>query len=129
MSFYARFLSKWLLINNQMYTLTGKDTWGSYALTLVDALDTLYLLENFTEFDYAVAEVAVKVNLAIDRNVSVFETNIRILGGMLKGLLSPSYRFFRGGAETIYQESFYHISFLWLETYDALLEPIHCMQG
>eukprot|EP00040_Diaphanoeca_grandis_P044258 m.11812 g.11812 ORF g.11812 m.11812 type:complete len:814 (-) comp8994_c0_seq1:39-2480(-) len=64
-------------------TCTGRDTWGSYALTLIDSLSTLYIFGNLTEFDYAVHQVKEKVHLAIDRNVSVFETNIRILGGLI----------------------------------------------
>ena len=61
-------------------------------MTLVDALDTLYLLENYTEFDRAVAEVAVKVDLALNRNVSVFETNIRILGGLISAHIFATTR-------------------------------------
>eukprot|EP00041_Stephanoeca_diplocostata_P028006 m.782188 g.782188 ORF g.782188 m.782188 type:complete len:983 (-) comp23289_c0_seq8:5021-7969(-) len=64
-------------------TCSGKETWGAYALTLVDALDTLYILGNTTEFRRAVVEVTRNVDFAIDRNVSVFETNIRIVGGLL----------------------------------------------
>ena len=33
---------------------TGRDTWGSYALTLVDTLDTLVIMGNHTEFKRAV---------------------------------------------------------------------------
>ena len=28
----------------------GVDTWGSYSLTLIDALDTLAIMGNYTEF-------------------------------------------------------------------------------
>lgn len=61
---------------------TGRDTWGSYALTLVDTLDTLVILGNISEFERAVQLVVQHVNFDIDRNVSVFETNIRIVGGL-----------------------------------------------
>ena len=50
---------------------------------MVDTLDTIYILGNYTEFDRAVDAVARNVRFAIDRNVSVFETNIRIVGGLL----------------------------------------------
>lgn len=46
-------------------------------------MDTLYILGNQTEFKRAVVEVTRNVDFAIDRNVSVFETNIRIVGGLL----------------------------------------------
>ena len=35
-------------------TCTGRDTWGSYALTLVDTLDTLVIVGNHSEFKRAV---------------------------------------------------------------------------
>lgn len=50
---------------------------------MVDALDTLYILGNYSEFDRAVDEVIRNVDFVIDRNVSVFETNIRMVGGLL----------------------------------------------
>ncbi|KAK6630642.1 ER degradation-enhancing alpha-mannosidase-like protein 2 [Polyplax serrata] len=66
----------------------GVDTWGSYSLTLIDALDTLAVMGNFTEFR-RVVDIIIKnadfVNNNI--NVSVFETNIRIIGGLLSAHL------------------------------------------
>jgi hypothetical protein len=58
---------------------TGQDTWGSYSLTLVDSLDTLLIMGNQTEF--ARASELVLNNLDLDRNlnISVFETNIRVI--------------------------------------------------
>ena len=56
---------------------------GGYALTLIDALDTLALLGNKTEFARGVRWVANNVNFEIDKTVSLFETNIRIMGGLL----------------------------------------------
>ena len=67
------------------------------ALTLIDSLDTLVLLGNYTEFarsverlrflDKHMAEqsgLMTKNGLfALNQNVSVFETNIRVLGGLL----------------------------------------------
>jgi mannosidase alpha-like ER degradation enhancer 2 len=66
---------------------TGRDTWGSYALTLVDALDTLVVLGNCSEFERAVKIVISNVQFDMDKNVSVFETNIRILGGLISSHL------------------------------------------
>ncbi|CAK5122063.1 unnamed protein product [Meloidogyne enterolobii] len=59
---------------------TGQDTWGSYSLTLIDSLDTLLILGNQTEF--ARASQIVLNNMDLDRNIniSVFETNIRVIG-------------------------------------------------
>ncbi|KAL4714476.1 hypothetical protein ACJJTC_017771 [Scirpophaga incertulas] len=65
----------------------GIDTWGSYSLTLIDALDTLAIMGNYTEFNRVVEIVLQKQNFDTDINVSVFETNIRIIGGLLSAHL------------------------------------------
>lgn len=64
----------------------GVDTWGSYSLTLIDALDTLAVMGNNTEFQ-RVVHVLEKSDFNSDINVSVFETNIRIVGGLLSAHL------------------------------------------
>jgi len=62
----------------------GVDTWGSYSLTLIDALDTLAVVGNHSEFRRVYQLVSKeRVNFDSDINVSVFETNIRIVGGLL----------------------------------------------
>ncbi|CAG9563267.1 unnamed protein product [Danaus chrysippus] len=65
----------------------GMDTWGSYSLTLIDALDMLVIMGNYTEFNRVVDIVLEKQNFDTDINVSVFETNIRIIGGLLSAHL------------------------------------------
>lgn len=64
----------------------GIDTWGSYSLTLIDALDTLAVMGNYTEFE-RVVELLRGRSFDADINVSVFETNIRIIGGLLSAHL------------------------------------------
>ena len=54
-----------------------------YALTLIDALDTLAVLGNKTEFARAVSLLDRQLRFDVDVAVSVFETNIRVLGGLL----------------------------------------------
>uniref|UniRef100_G3PFL3 alpha-1,2-Mannosidase n=1 Tax=Gasterosteus aculeatus aculeatus TaxID=481459 RepID=G3PFL3_GASAC len=61
------------------------DALGKFSLTLIDTLDTLVLLNKTTEFDVAVRRVLTDVRLDNDIVVSVFETNIRVLGGLLGG--------------------------------------------
>lgn len=68
-------------------TCDGHDTWGSYSLTLIDALDTLATMGNFTEFRRVHTLLIEKMNFNKDINVSVFETNIRIVGGLLSAHL------------------------------------------
>lgn len=64
----------------QPITCRGVDTWGSYSLTLIDALDTLVVLGNHTEFQ-RVVDILSDKSFDSDINVSVFETNIRVVGG------------------------------------------------
>lgn len=79
------------------------DALGNFSLTLVDTLDSLvvclaltsapnhrlivlYILQifgNYSEFEKSVARVITEVNFDTDVIVSVFETNIRMVGGLL----------------------------------------------
>lgn len=59
----------------------GIDT--GYALTLIDNLDALIIFEQYVELRKAVLWVIHHWTVDIDENVSIFETNIRILGGLL----------------------------------------------
>ncbi|KAK7985340.1 glycosyl hydrolase family 47 [Apiospora saccharicola] len=62
----------------------GKDTFGGWAATLVDTLDTLWIMELRDEFRHAAA-AAVTLDWAKTRDEScnLFETTIRHLGGLL----------------------------------------------
>lgn len=68
-------------------TCDGQDTWGSFSLTLVDTLDTLVVLGNYTEFRRAVELLLENLDPNKNVNVSVFETNIRVVGGLLSAHL------------------------------------------
>uniref|UniRef100_A0A3P8PFT6 alpha-1,2-Mannosidase n=1 Tax=Astatotilapia calliptera TaxID=8154 RepID=A0A3P8PFT6_ASTCA len=68
-------------------TCDGQDTWGSFSLTLIDALDTLLVLGNRTEFQRVASILQDTVDFDIDVNASVFETNIRVVGGLLSAHL------------------------------------------
>lgn len=61
----------------------GVDTWGSYSLTLIDALDTLAVMGNYSEFRRVYTIIEKRTDFDANINVSVFETNIRIVGGLL----------------------------------------------
>ncbi|XP_076180767.1 ER degradation-enhancing alpha-mannosidase-like protein 2 isoform X2 [Ptiloglossa arizonensis] len=65
----------------------GFDTWGSFSLTLIDALDTLAVMGNFSEFRRVAAIISARANFETNINVSVFETNIRVVGGLLSAHL------------------------------------------
>lgn len=52
----------------------------SFSMTLVDTLDTLVIIGDYEEFESAVKLVIDTVTFDSDIIVSVFETNIRIIG-------------------------------------------------
>ena len=68
-------------------TCTGADTFGGLALTAVDALDTLMVMGNVSEFERMTNWVVEHVSFDINQTVSLFETNIRVLGGLLSAHL------------------------------------------
>ncbi|XP_072276557.1 ER degradation-enhancing alpha-mannosidase-like protein 1 [Pyxicephalus adspersus] len=63
--------------------LNINDVLGNYSLTLIDALDTLAVMGNSTEFQKAVRLVIDTVSFDKDSTVQVFEATIRILGSLL----------------------------------------------
>ncbi|GBM84948.1 Tigger transposable element-derived protein 4 [Araneus ventricosus] len=62
----------------QPISCKGMDTWGSFSLTLIDALDTLAVMKNYTEFRRVVNTLLSTADFNVNINVSVFETNIRV---------------------------------------------------
>lgn len=63
------------------------DVLGDYSLTLIDALDTLAIMGNTSEFKNAVSLIISTVSFDTDNTVQVFEANIRILGSLLSAHL------------------------------------------
>ncbi|XP_067622052.1 ER degradation-enhancing alpha-mannosidase-like protein 3 isoform X2 [Eurosta solidaginis] len=59
------------------------DILGNFSMTLVDSVDTLVLLGDLDEFEKAVKLIIQDVQFDSDIIVSVFETNIRMIGGLL----------------------------------------------
>lgn len=57
--------------------------WFNLGLTLVDSLDTMWLMGLRDEFDEARAWVEGEMVIAQDKDVNLFETTIRVLGGLL----------------------------------------------
>lgn len=52
----------------------------SFSVTLIDSLDTLVILGDLDEFEHGVKLVIDNVKFDHDIVVSVFETNIRVVG-------------------------------------------------
>lgn len=67
------------------------DAMGNFSLTLIDSLDSLVVFNDVPEFERAVALVIRDVTFDSDIVVSVFETNIRVLGGLLSGHVLVKY--------------------------------------
>lgn len=65
----------------------GAQTLGGYSLTLIDALGTLAVYGRKAEFHQAVQLVLNHVSFDLDVSASVFETNIRVVGGLLSAHL------------------------------------------
>ena len=57
--------------------------WFNLGLTLVDSLDTMWLMGLQEEFDEAREWVQNEMNMAPNNDVNLFETTIRVLGGLL----------------------------------------------
>lgn len=57
--------------------------WFDLGLTLVDSLDTLLIMGLREEFQEAREWVDAKLALNPDKDVNLFETTIRVLGGLL----------------------------------------------
>lgn len=63
-----------------------KDYNGS-ALTLIESLDSLFIMGNSTEFGRAVTWLSENLTFDVDARISLFECNIRVLGGLISSHL------------------------------------------
>lgn len=59
------------------------DVAGNFSLTLIDVLDTLVVLNDKPGFEKAVRDVISWVQFDVNTKPQLFETNIRVLGGLL----------------------------------------------
>jgi len=57
--------------------------WFGLGLTIVDSLDTMLIMNLKEEYTEARDWVAQKLNFGINKDVNLFETTIRVLGGLL----------------------------------------------
>ena len=58
-------------------------TWFNLGLTLIDSLDTMIVMNLKQEFKEAQGWVQESLNFDINKDVNLFETTIRVLGGLL----------------------------------------------
>ncbi|KAM6986389.1 ER degradation-enhancing alpha-mannosidase-like protein 3 [Aplochiton taeniatus] len=86
------------------------DPLGKFSLTLIDTLDTLVVLNKLDEFEDAVRKAVKEVRLDNDVVVSVFETNIRVLGGLLGGHVMADMLRQRGDRMLWYRDELLHMA-------------------
>uniref|UniRef100_A0A9J7Z6E2 alpha-1,2-Mannosidase n=3 Tax=Cyprininae TaxID=2743694 RepID=A0A9J7Z6E2_CYPCA len=63
--------------------------------TIVDALDTLYIMEMYDEFEAATEWVESNLDFNMNAEISVFEVNIRFVGGLLSAYYLSGKEVFR----------------------------------
>uniref|UniRef100_A0A8C6SRC6 alpha-1,2-Mannosidase n=1 Tax=Neogobius melanostomus TaxID=47308 RepID=A0A8C6SRC6_9GOBI len=83
---------------------------GKFSLTLIDTLDTLVVLNKLDEFEDAVKKTVSDVRLDNDVVVSVFETNIRVLGGLLGAHVMADLFRQRGERMQWYKDELLHMA-------------------
>ena len=66
------------------------DVAGNFSLTLIDLLDTFVVLNDQASFEDAVRNVIHWVSFDVNTKPQIFETTIRVLGGLLSGHLFAS---------------------------------------
>ncbi|XP_034403388.1 ER degradation-enhancing alpha-mannosidase-like protein 3 isoform X1 [Cyclopterus lumpus] len=86
------------------------DSLGKFSLTLIDTLDTLVVLNKLDEFEDAVRKAMTDVRLDNDVVVSVFETNIRVLGGLLGAHVMADLLRQRGERMLWYRDELLHMA-------------------
>jgi mannosyl-oligosaccharide alpha-1,2-mannosidase len=72
-----------------------------FGLTIVDALDTMWIMGLSDEFREATEWVRTSLNLDLDKNVQFFETVIRVLGGLLSAYELSGERVFLDRAKEL----------------------------
>jgi len=79
----------------------GYETFCSLGATLIDSLDTLWLMGFKHEFALAREWVAAKLDFTRDCGLSVFESTIRVMGGLLAAFDMTGDRMFVDKAEDL----------------------------
>ena len=75
--------------------------WGGLGMMVVESADTLYMMGLKGEFDQAAEWIHTHLTFDLDHYTSVFETIIRMLGGLLSGYALSGDRVFLEKAEDL----------------------------
>ena len=76
--------------SNVRKNIAINDVVGNFSLTLIDVLDTFVVLGDRPGFEAAVKDVISWVSFDVNTKPQVFETTIRVLGGLLSGHIFAS---------------------------------------
>ncbi|GLD93116.1 hypothetical protein PINS_up001708 [Pythium insidiosum] len=97
---------------DEMTPITGlaRNPWGSIGCLILDSLDTMWIMGMRDEFADAREWVATKLKFANMGDVSVFETIIRALGGLLSAYDLSGDRVFLDKADDLAQRMAHAIS-------------------
>ncbi|KAJ0404974.1 hypothetical protein P43SY_004891 [Pythium insidiosum] len=97
---------------DEMTPITGlpRNPWGSIGCLILDSLDTMWIMGMHEEFADGRKWVASKLNFAKMGDVSVFETIIRALGGLLSAYDLSKDRVFLDKADDLAQRISHAIS-------------------
>ena len=80
-AFRAYMRDAWKADEYKPVTKNGENTFGGKGLTIIDSLDTLWLMGLNSEFEAGLAFV--REDFVFKGHINVFENNIRVLGGLL----------------------------------------------
>ncbi len=75
---------------NSSENIAYNDVAGNFSLTLIDSLDTLVVLNDRAGFEDAIRKVIGWVSFDVNTKPQIFETNIRVLGGLLSAHIFAS---------------------------------------
>lgn len=70
--------------------IATNDVAGNFSLTLIDVVDTFIVLDDRPGFERAVKNIIQHVSFDVDTKPQLFETTIRVLGGLLSGHIFAS---------------------------------------
>lgn len=93
---------------------TGKDTFGGLSLSLIDTLDTLIIFEQYPSFVWATRYLRSHLSFDLNTTVSVFETTIRALGGLLSAHMLLTQQFHNCTFDPNFWYPNYDDALLWL---------------
>ena len=72
------------------HNYANNDVAGNFSLTLIDVLDTFVVLNDVKGFENAIQNTIEWVSFDVNTRPQVFETTIRVLGGLLSGHIFAS---------------------------------------